>query len=263
MSNRVISISDYQNTSIAKSFVSGEGSRGGKVIGHTRSGRAVYDIHDHPSHSIFTSADHEDAIRHQSLQYHDSDKSGNRHYALGNKNEAVGHYKQREEHHSQIKEHRKLLYEHYLQAHPVENEVIGVTYSKQPMNIDTSKNTHFTEHDHIKAIDEFSKYLERELPVVDSKDRLLPLTRAQHIKRAHILNAIKFHQQQLKNFDLVRKQEEDLKQQEMQKERAKRYEAMEQEANARKIEAQYKVKEQTKEEFDPYKRHGGGHYRLD
>lgn len=39
----------------------GEGSRGGKVIGHTTSGKPIYENHDHPSHEKFTPEDHEDA----------------------------------------------------------------------------------------------------------------------------------------------------------------------------------------------------------
>lgn len=39
----------------------GEGSRGGKVIGHTKSGKPIYDSHNHSSHSKFSSKDHEDA----------------------------------------------------------------------------------------------------------------------------------------------------------------------------------------------------------
>jgi hypothetical protein len=29
------------------------GPRGGKIIGKTRSGKPIYDTHDHPSHSSF------------------------------------------------------------------------------------------------------------------------------------------------------------------------------------------------------------------
>ena len=39
----------------------GEGSRGGKVIGHTKSGKAIYDSHDHEDHKAFTKEDHEEA----------------------------------------------------------------------------------------------------------------------------------------------------------------------------------------------------------
>jgi hypothetical protein len=39
----------------------GEGSRGGKVIGHTTGGKPIYDSHDHPGHAGFTAGDHHDA----------------------------------------------------------------------------------------------------------------------------------------------------------------------------------------------------------
>lgn len=40
----------------------GEGSRGGRVIGHTKSGKAIYDKFGHASHAGFSSADHGDAV---------------------------------------------------------------------------------------------------------------------------------------------------------------------------------------------------------
>lgn len=39
----------------------GEGSRGGKVIGHTSSGKPIYDHFEHPSHKNFDKDDHKDA----------------------------------------------------------------------------------------------------------------------------------------------------------------------------------------------------------
>lgn len=39
----------------------GEGSRGGKVIGHTSSGKPIYQNADHSSHSKFTLKDHKEA----------------------------------------------------------------------------------------------------------------------------------------------------------------------------------------------------------
>lgn len=39
----------------------GEGSRGGKVIGHTKSGKPIYDTHYHESHKNFNAQDHRDA----------------------------------------------------------------------------------------------------------------------------------------------------------------------------------------------------------
>jgi hypothetical protein len=40
----------------------GEGSRGGKVIGHTQSGKPIYENFEHPKHKNFTKIDHEDAL---------------------------------------------------------------------------------------------------------------------------------------------------------------------------------------------------------
>ena len=40
---------------------SGAGSRGGKVIGKTRSGKPIYDSHDHKGHTGFSKQDHKDA----------------------------------------------------------------------------------------------------------------------------------------------------------------------------------------------------------
>lgn len=39
----------------------GEGSRGGKVIGHTKSGKPIYDDSNHPSHKTFSNTDHKEA----------------------------------------------------------------------------------------------------------------------------------------------------------------------------------------------------------
>lgn len=41
--------------------VTGEGSRGGHIIGHTKSGKPIYQNFNHPEHKSFTSQDHEDA----------------------------------------------------------------------------------------------------------------------------------------------------------------------------------------------------------
>lgn len=39
----------------------GEGSKGGKIIGHTKSGKAIYENPHHESHKEFTKQDHIDA----------------------------------------------------------------------------------------------------------------------------------------------------------------------------------------------------------
>lgn len=40
----------------------GEGSRGGKIIGYTSSGKSIYESHKHPSHKGFTLKDHTEAM---------------------------------------------------------------------------------------------------------------------------------------------------------------------------------------------------------
>ena len=41
----------------------GEGSRGGKIIGHPSSGKPIYMNHNHPTHKEFSSSDHRDAVK--------------------------------------------------------------------------------------------------------------------------------------------------------------------------------------------------------
>jgi hypothetical protein len=41
----------------------GEGSRGGKVVGHTSSGKPIYDDHGHADHASFSKEDHMDAAK--------------------------------------------------------------------------------------------------------------------------------------------------------------------------------------------------------
>jgi hypothetical protein len=55
----------------------GEGSKGGKVIGHTKSGKAVYDNANHESHKDFTSQDHKEArtINEKKYSKHWSDRN--------------------------------------------------------------------------------------------------------------------------------------------------------------------------------------------
>lgn len=61
---RILSIYKETDTLIKsheEDLLKSEGSKGGKVIGHTKSGKPIYESHDHPSHKEFTAADHEDA----------------------------------------------------------------------------------------------------------------------------------------------------------------------------------------------------------
>jgi len=48
---------------LEKAVKTGEGSRGGKIIGHTKSGKPIYDIHGHPAHADFKGSDHGEAVQ--------------------------------------------------------------------------------------------------------------------------------------------------------------------------------------------------------
>lgn len=58
----------------------GEGSKGGKVIGHTKSGKAIYERPDHTSHEKFNTFDHEDAYNLHRKIMNDPSKKGDKHH---------------------------------------------------------------------------------------------------------------------------------------------------------------------------------------
>lgn len=59
----------------------GEGSRGGKVIGHTRSGKPIYEHFNHPEHKTFSREDHSDAFEtHKKIGKNLKDKQKDFHY---------------------------------------------------------------------------------------------------------------------------------------------------------------------------------------
>lgn len=60
----------------------GEGSKGGKVVGHTKSGKPIYSSFSHEEHKGFTSEDHMDASNlhkkeWQSKEYNSADEAMN------------------------------------------------------------------------------------------------------------------------------------------------------------------------------------------
>lgn len=81
----------------------GEGSRGGKVIGHTRSGKPIYDSHNHSGHKKFTDHDHSDA---HAIHLHLADKKlkqqRSKKTSKEDKKKLRGEW---DHHHAQIKEH--------------------------------------------------------------------------------------------------------------------------------------------------------------
>ncbi len=73
---------------------SGEGSRGGNVIGHTRSGKPIYIDHDHEAHKDFTSKDHFDAATfHNMHAFKQRAKNGDLATELKHRNSGTEHGK--------------------------------------------------------------------------------------------------------------------------------------------------------------------------
>lgn len=88
----------------------GEGSRGGKVIGHTSSGKPIYDSANHPAHKNFTKQDHFDAaLKHRSNeQLHNADalrfeNAGNIEKRNKLREKSLHHRKQEAEHNNMAK----------------------------------------------------------------------------------------------------------------------------------------------------------------
>jgi len=107
----------------------GEGSRGGKVIGHTKSGKPIYDKFSHPSHSSFTQADHKDAgkaqfekVKHKDTSIADSKKfseEGAKHEKAGENKYGITASKEKIKHH--VGDHKSLvdLAEHVKKVHGI------------------------------------------------------------------------------------------------------------------------------------------------
>jgi hypothetical protein len=67
-----------------------EGSRGGKIIGHTRSGKPIYDSFNHPKHKDFNAHDHTDAA--------DAQNNLVQKHREKNKPKALAHFAESEKH---------------------------------------------------------------------------------------------------------------------------------------------------------------------
>src|SRR5690349_8453397 len=134
-----------------------EGSRGGKVIGHTKSGKAIYDTHNHPGHKDFTSEDHREAMNahRQSMENHYKERvdfSGK-----NTKEEKEKHY---DEHTAAARAHTSHYWKHEdasIKKHLEEREksTIGKTTSGKNIyehhSADHKHYNDFTKKDHMEA----------------------------------------------------------------------------------------------------------------
>lgn len=119
----------------------GEGSRGGKIIGHTKSGKPIYDSANHAMHSGFTPQDHSDAhqahmdlaIKHKNL-HNEQVKSGSRN---------------NEDHFSTARDHAIQAAKHKLMAGDSNSEHKNITKNSNgtyAVHVKTNKGTvHYNE----------------------------------------------------------------------------------------------------------------------
>lgn len=91
-------------------FKGGEGSKGGKIIGHTRSGKPIYANHNHPSHESFSEDDHRDALRHHQFERGESRAK----WDLANRNQ-----KATEPHRQKIIAHDNAIQHHHGKAESI------------------------------------------------------------------------------------------------------------------------------------------------
>lgn len=80
----------------------GEGSKGGHVIGHTKSGKPIYDSANHPSHSNFTKQDHLDAAEHHADHIREIHDNYAEHHIVGNVKDNLNRHNRNREHHEKM-----------------------------------------------------------------------------------------------------------------------------------------------------------------
>lgn len=108
---------------VSKRMGSGEGSKGGKVIGHTKSGKAIYETANHPKHKDFTVDDHNEAIAAHKVHRDAYHYSGD--FSPEGKAKNDHHYEQQKEHIAakngligkQEKDQKKKQIEHHDKSH--------------------------------------------------------------------------------------------------------------------------------------------------
>lgn len=137
----------------------GEGSKGGKVIGHTKSGKAIYDKHDHPAHKGFTKQDHADAARVHASKVNDIHDA----YEKTPEARTANHYKPTEEeneHDKQGKKHAEASGKDHFIGHYLaekderkKNKVIGNRLDGKPIHgsFDHEENKGMSKDDHAYA----------------------------------------------------------------------------------------------------------------
>lgn len=157
----------------------GEGSRGGKVIGHTKSGKPIYDDAEHPDHKNFTSEEHLRAANVNKFKAkHEGDAEGSylkaakKHEQLAKEKEGGASESKGGETFNSSDKKGKKLYDEYLSAEKeLKNklkeaknssfsEVQGSEEYKKMKNAEAAykEHIHSTEHNKIKDLESLKNF---------------------------------------------------------------------------------------------------------
>lgn len=120
---------------------SGEGSKGGKVIGHTKSGKPIYESFDHESHKDFSAKEHDEAYQKQ-MGLMDKHKTN-----PNTKHIALAHFKEGEKHSKEAwkKDPKGDFMDHYENKSKVEFKSNGS--DKNPHGLGGTHNKHMAVKD--------------------------------------------------------------------------------------------------------------------
>jgi hypothetical protein len=115
----------------------GEGSKGGKIIGHTKSGKAIYDKFSHKGHKEFTHHDHADARDVHNDKYKESAKAKE---GLKTDSEEYGKHRESSYHHEgEADKHMEAHREKWLK-HTAEKDI----KKGEESNLDATGNTSYS-----------------------------------------------------------------------------------------------------------------------
>ena len=86
----------------------GPGSRGGRIIGTTKSGKPIYDTASHPDHKGFSAQDHKDAaLQNKSLHLKAKENAAQAGHLNANKETVRGHNEDAAHHLLQAERHAR------------------------------------------------------------------------------------------------------------------------------------------------------------
>ena len=134
-----LGLNDLEESDLFKA----EGSRGGRIIGHTKSGKPIYENASYKEHKDFTPSEHREAVeKHRSLAIEhkenaeEYDKLAIRAGTEGKDEVMAAHDYARAEHTRAQKHHQKQAIHHMEQAHKKElEEVRGINKDEQAFSM--------------------------------------------------------------------------------------------------------------------------------